>query len=318
MQRNSYLSLKTCCLSLKLRYSVLFDYLCSMKLFRSIIIESSYPAIGAMLLLGLLRPFGLDQYEHGILIPCLGVGLFSFVVTFSMLAFNAYILRLNLDNTQPLTKYLRNILIKHAINICLLSVPLVFFASWVWHRDWTYWWFDQNGNFTVISYFECLVQVSLIGFFIIIWDLYQYKNKQLKAELEDVRIINGLLEEHQLSFLPSEVTLVGQAGKSVLTFRPDDLIYIESVANYAYLYYMNEGKICNTTLRLTLRSICETLQHYQMLTQCHRAFLVNLNYIESLHTTSTSSYVLSIFGVDKEIPVSRKFLPEVKKKLQMR
>jgi len=303
-----------------------------MKTFKKIIYESCGPAIGAMLLIGLLRPFGLDRYEHGILVPSLGVGLFTFLATFITLILNRYVLRLNLEPTLTMRQYLRRVSVKYIINMCILSVPLVSFASWVWHNDWSYWWFDAEGHFTIRNYFECMWQVAVIGVFILIWDLYQFRNQKLKAELEDIRIINQLLEERQRQNeekveetetaieepveLPTVITLEGQVTKSSLTFSPAELLYVESVSNYAYFYFLSEGRVRSSSLRLTLRSISASLQDYEMLAQCHRAFLVNLNYVESLHTTSTSTYVLRLFGVDKEIPVSRTFLSMVKAKLE--
>lgn len=304
-----------------------------MKTFKKIIYESCGPAIGAMLLIGLLRPFGLDRYEHGILVPSLGVGVFTFLATFITLVLNAYVLKLNLEPSLTVKQYLRRVSVKYIINMCILSVPLVSFASWVWHNDWSYWWFDAEGHFTIRNYFECMWQVAVIGVFILIWDLYQFRNQKLKAELEDIRIINGLLEQRQRQLEekseetasvasseptapPAVITLSGQVAKSSLTFCPAELLYVESVSNYAYFYYLSEGQVRSSSLRLTLRSICASLQDYEMLAQCHRAFLVNLNYVESLHTTSTSTYVLRLFSVDKEIPVSRTFLSGVKAKLE--
>jgi len=303
-----------------------------MKKLNKIIYDSCGPAIGAMLLIGLLRPFGLDRYEHGILVPSLGVGLFTFLATFITLIINRYILRLNLQTSQTLKQYLRRVSVKYIINMCILSVPLVSFASWVWFNDWTYYWFDAEGHFTIRNYFECMWQVAVIEVFILIWDLYKFRTQKLKAELEDIRIINQLLEQRQQQIvekeestpivrqepavLPSVITLSGQVAKSSLTFCPSELLYVESVANYANFYYLSEGRVKSSSLRLTLRSISASLQDYELLAQCHRAFLVNLNYVESLHTTSTSTYVLRLFGVDKEIPVSRTYLTIVKAKLE--
>ena len=302
-----------------------------MKHYKKIIIEAGCPAIGAMLLIGLLKPFGLDQYEHGIWLPCLGVGIFTFVITFVSLNLCAHFARES-HPPRSIRQYLRHATIQHAVTLCLLAFPLVSFASWVWHRDWTYWWFDERGHFTFSNYFECLGQVTVVGVFILIWDIYQFRNRQLKSELEDVRIINQLLERRQremeekddaspqmltkgIAVLDPVITLASQRTKSTLTFNPKELIYAESVANYANFYYLSDGKIQSATLRLTLRSLCAELQDYEMLTQCHRAVLVNLNYVESLHSTSTSAYVLRLFGVDKAIPVSRTFLSTVKAKL---
>ena len=48
--------------------------------------------------------------------------------------------------------------------------------------------------------------------------------------------------------------------------------------------------------------------------QCHRAFIVNLNFVVSM-SNRNSAYQLQIFGTDKPIPVSRNNTAEVKEKL---
>lgn len=53
------------------------------------------------------------------------------------------------------------------------------------------------------------------------------------------------------------------------------------------------------------------------LVQCHRAFIVNLNFVVTM-STRNNGYQLTVFGTEKAIPVSRTYTPEVKRRLEVR
>ena len=69
------------------------------------------------------------------------------------------------------------------------------------------------------------------------------------------------------------------------------------------------------TLRITLKQIKESLDELPVMVQCHRAFIVNLNFVISI-TNRSSGFQLQLFGTERQIPVSRSFNPLVKEKLQ--
>ena len=53
-----------------------------------------------------------------------------------------------------------------------------------------------------------------------------------------------------------------------------------------------------------LKQIKETLSEFGYIVQCHRAFLVNINFVVSM-TARNPGYQLQLFGVEKQLPVSR-------------
>lgn len=87
------------------------------------------------------------------------------------------------------------------------------------------------------------------------------------------------------------------------------------MANYANICYMQQGEICHQMLRLTLKSVKESLSNAGYMVQCHRAFLVNLNFVVQLLHQDTG-YSLQLFGVEQQIPVSRSNVESMKNKLQ--
>ena len=88
------------------------------------------------------------------------------------------------------------------------------------------------------------------------------------------------------------------------TIIPSKIIYVESVGNYSNVYYIDNEHISSRTLRSTIKQLKEELRDYSFIVQCHRAFLVNLMYVESLEGTN-NRFFINLFSLDKKIPLSR-------------
>ena len=88
------------------------------------------------------------------------------------------------------------------------------------------------------------------------------------------------------------------------TIIPSKIIYVESVGNYSNVYYIDNEQISSRTLRSTIKQLKEELRDYSFIVQCHRAFLVNLMYVESLEGTN-NRFFINLFSLDKKIPLSR-------------
>lgn len=88
------------------------------------------------------------------------------------------------------------------------------------------------------------------------------------------------------------------------TIIPSKIIYVESVGNYSNVYFIDNEQISSRTLRSTIKQLKEELRDYSFIVQCHRAFLVNLMYVESLEGTNNRFFIY-LFSFDKKIPLSR-------------
>ena len=157
------------------------------------------------------------------------------------------------------------------------------------------------------------------------------RNWHLRHQLEEVRTINALLEERQKAIAeqtekedetidntPCEEVrqchLVGATGNSTLILPPSNIIYVESMSNYANICYMESDEVRQKMMRITIKQIMESIGGEPFMVQCHRAFIVNLNFVVSM-SNRNSAYQLQIFGTDKPIPVSRNNTSVVKEKL---
>ena len=95
---------------------------------------------------------------------------------------------------------------------------------------------------------------------------------------------------------------------------PSSIIYVESVGNYSNVYYIDNEQISSRTLRSTIKQLKEELRDYSFIVQCHRAFLVNLMYVESLEGAN-NRFFINLFSLDKKIPLSRSNRAAIKEAL---
>ena len=69
-------------------------------------------------------------------------------------------------------------------------------------------------------------------------------------------------------------------------------------------------------LRITMKQLRESLASYTFLIPCHRAFLVNLNFVASISGRPSTGCILQMFQVEKTIPVARAYTKEIHDRLQ--
>lgn len=143
------------------------------------------------------------------------------------------------------------------------------------------------------------------------------QNNTLKRNLNSSEEINQILSERVKSLSTNDddfITLKGSIKES-MSLKPEDIVYIESEGNYVNVYYKQDNKITHRLLRSTIKQMEESLQNYPMLIRCHRAFVVNTNYISDTRGNA-QGYQLTLYDVSQEIPVSRTYLKNIKDALQ--
>jgi len=293
------------------------------------IVDAAKGCLGVLLFMALIQPFGIDQLE--------GSKRMVFILTETFLAFIATVVTQLLmdcifrkkDVKFTLRTFLIDIIVRSIIFVPLLSSFLITFCSYFNCGNAIYLWY-HDGVVYLGPFLTMCIYVSAVCVFVYIFEYYQSKNDKLRAELEEIKSINALLEERQqklseeaeenidvtdMNEQPLSCTIVGQGQGATLELNPKDIIYVESMANYADICYIKDGETKHTTLRITLKQIKETLSDYDWIVQCHRAFLVNINFVARLSSHSTG-YQIQVFGLDKSIPVSRANTDNMKKLLE--
>lgn len=113
----------------------------------------------------------------------------------------------------------------------------------------------------------------------------------------------------------------GRTGTELLNF-PDEkgvirfsvaagqILYLEAADNYVFVYYLSGEQVFRQILRNSMKNAETVLADFPF-KRCHRSFIVNLRKIEFIEHSKTSSFI-KLAGMEKHIPVSRKFYPAFK------
>jgi hypothetical protein len=131
--------------------------------------------------------------------------------------------------------------------------------------------------------------------------IHQTKLKQLKTKIDPTQYKSTLLN------FPDE--------KGIVRFSLDSeqILYLESADNYVIIFYLSGGKAAKQILRNSMKNI-EGLLESTPLKRCHRSFMVNLQKIEFVDY-GKSKCQLKLAGIENQVPVSRKFIPDFKPQL---
>ena len=152
-----------------------------------------------------------------------------------------------------------------------------------------------------------------------------YWIRNLYRERNELRAINEMLKQQQeLHAMQNDDGSATDENKQCIlhsdysgqeiTIHPRNFIYVESVGNYADVCYIDNAQLTNTSIRTTIKQLKEDLADYDFIVQCHRGFLVNLEYIESMEG-SNGRLFLNLFYSDKKIPVSKAYKTTIKENL---
>ena len=272
-------------------------------------------SIGVLVFLALVQPFGINRVNDGRIVYILVCSLISFfTVLFSLLltkgAFGDYEKR-----NGSLKYFLVRETVANIVNTPILAFLLLMYDGWFCQRRWDMFLYI-DGHFSLYNVWLMCVNVAIVSVFLCLWAFYEFRNDKLRRELDDVKAINALLEKRQEELFQREdkceeveekpvmVVIEGQGQGARLEVDPSSILYVESMANYADIYYISENETRHITLRITLKQIKETLSEFGYIVQCHRAFLVNINFVVSM-TARNPGYQLQLFGVEKQLPVSR-------------
>lgn len=310
-----------------------------------IIRKALYSGIFVFLLMGLLAPFHLDMigdlpirflYYACISIASVIVGILSGIMV-------TYGLKKPLAPSLPLNTVHRNAIILQIFNAPILAAVLTTINGYMFcDHGMDIWWYD--GHLQLSPYFHFLYYVAAIDVLFFIGTYIRNRNWHLRYQLVEVRTINALLEKkaevyekenllgenekgNPLTKGDSEIETAKQenapekiSSKEHKTicgqeFLSSNILYVEAMANYADIWYLDQDTPTHKILRITLKQIKGELDDIPYMAQCHRAFIVNLNFVVTM-TNRNNGYQLQLFGINKQIPVSRTYTPLIKEKLQ--
>ncbi|OJJ19425.1 hypothetical protein BKI52_21690 [marine bacterium AO1-C] len=155
-------------------------------------------------------------------------------------------------------------------------------------------------EFTFQEFVLVLGRVFIIGFTVsfVVLGIWQY------------------ISQRRVALISSQetYTITAQNGKSV-QFVLKDILYIQSDDNYVDIHYLAQGIRQKEVLRSSLKNIeSQIVNPLSPIIRCHRQYLINLECFKIAKMT-TRAMTLTLQGHDDQIPVSKKYIPNLKQQL---
>lgn len=162
--------------------------------------------------------------------------------------------------------------------------------------------FRQDFIYTYTVGFFPVVMVTLLGFYI-----------RLKRNLSAAEELNKKIETSEKQEKSEDITLVipSNAKSDDLEIKVQDLIFVMADGNYVEFHLKGETKSVRKIIRNTMNNVADQLNKFDFLFRSHRAYIVNLNYIQE-SSGNAQGYQLKMKNTDQVLPVSRAKLAEFK------
>jgi uncharacterized membrane protein len=266
------------------------------------------PTCIVFFLLSFFQPFGLGSIRPWSFFWFMIAG-FTMITGFTALAVAYLFPRLFKKFYNPETWTVGKNLINAFVIILLISLGNFTFYVLSHRQSHGSW-----GLFLIMLLFTVIIGVfpAIITFFI----LY---NRTLMQNLHDAESLNKQLTERlrnqniQTITNYKSIVLKGDTKESV-ELCPEDILYLETSGNYVKVFYLSNNIIRHRQLRTTISQIEKELQQYAFIVRCHRAFMVNTNYIVNLKG-NMHGFQLNLRLIKEEVPVSRTYTKSISDKL---
>ncbi len=270
-------------------------------------------------------PFNNDLIHNAKVVFFISVVLGMFLFFFSPFNFNEF---------PPKEKFTISSIIS-LITFAVLSFNLIVLPSyfktifeiksWVVWKEilWDTWLFlsVSIGYFVYFRFFNTIFEIStkdiatviFTSIFVIAILVVLNQNRLVKLNLNDAIELNKRLMSKQTS--KNDVILFdSEYKKDEISVRVGDLLLLKSAGNYVEIFFEEKNKIQKHLVRNTLKNFEQKLSGYSCIFKCHRAYLVNLDYVEKA-VGEAQGLKLVLKKLDFTIPVSRGYVHKLKEKI---
>lgn len=286
--------------------------------------EKFISAVIGTLFFAVFQPFGMSTFgvlDRGLV--TLGLFVVAFAACLTCEYIIRYVLRMPFDASKGPSYMMKRGIVFQICNVIVLTVYMSLY-------------FDRFLNNDQVDNHLCLqnsfgVFVASVGcclFIGLYWRTVYWKRYYAK-QLEEAQMLNGVLMERARqsaesasrsmeSVVPTvsdkSITIEGSTKESV-SLRFHDFLFAESEGNYVSIHHIEDGKVKQAMLRTSMKSVVAVLCGYKDIMQCHRAFVVNLDHVESVEGRS-SGIGLKLRHCDVVIPVSKGYVSDVKERIK--
>lgn len=261
------------------------------------------PAIFVFGFLFVFRPFGLHHFDNQmLLLVSAGYG----AITFFMVLLNVFIIVPVFSSIFNESKWVvwKEILFILWIIFCV-GLANSAYSLFIFNDTFS---INYLVTFQVITLMVAVIPVTLN----VMTMQLVLTRRNLKAAQE---LTGHMHHKRRLDASPGlQVTLKSDNKKDDLTIPIADILYITSADNYIEVHYLDQGVEKKKLLRGTLKSARDDLRNYTAFYRCHRAWIVNLDRVESV-TGNSQGYRLNLLGTGTVIPVSSNLNEELNNRL---
>ena len=157
-------------------------------------------------------------------------------------------------------------------------------------------WVGLQGFLVFLLFTVPIAIIPMVVTVFVAQNLYLKKNLSLSAH------INKDLEK-PIEDTEEEGMLVFNSGAQTYQYSFLSLLYLESEGNYVNVHYLDNGEEKSDLVRQTLKELCAEVEE-KVLFKCHRAFVINPQYVEKVEGNSHGISV-TLAHTEVSIPVSR-------------
>jgi hypothetical protein len=168
-----------------------------------------------------------------------------------------------------------------------------------------YWCCGWESILNLEGYGIMLFRTYIVGFFPILGMLAWQYHRSVRKVLDSRQV------QHPTQ--PS-IHLVSEYRNEELFLDPQQLLAMESADNYILVFYHQENTIMKKMIRSSLRKVEQQLTDFPNIIRCHRSVIVNLEHVQHLEGNSRKME-LHLRHLDWPLPVSRKYIPRLKRSL---
>ncbi len=237
----------------------------------------------------IFQPFGINDYPESVFFKSLGYG----VVTFVIMLVNAFLLPIVLPEIfDP-----NNFKIKYLFLTSIWFLVSIAIANWFYSSVFYY----EESSISLVKF---LLVTIAVGIFPMIIGGYYMEKKLNKAKQIIANEATHYLNQAQDKIKNKLYFFYSENNNEQLELETANLICIKSEGNYCEFYYHSDGDIKKQLLRITLRSVEESLGNEQTIIRCHRSYLVNLKMVKIVSGTARN-LSLHIENMKFSLPVSR-------------
>ncbi len=145
--------------------------------------------------------------------------------------------------------------------------------------------------------------------------IFHDKNVALQLENEmlslDKKVCQEQVKEYKDEHKNISIDLSSANNSEKISLSISDVVFINSADNYVEIHYKKEDSFKKKLLRNTLKNIELQLNPYHIFLRCHRKYIVNSHFIDTLNG-NCNHHELLLKGYKKPIPVSRQYFYRIK------